>query len=45
MENFTRVELFGSPYHHWVHVTADANDPNVFTFRPRMVTANIGKKS
>jgi hypothetical protein len=45
MENFTRVELFGSPYHHWVHVTADANDPNVFTFRPRMVPANIGKKS
>jgi hypothetical protein len=44
MENFTRVELFGSPYHHWVHVTADANDPNVFTFRPRMVVANIGKK-
>jgi hypothetical protein len=41
LENFTRVETFGSPYHHWVHVTVDPSDPNVFTFRPRMVTANL----
>jgi hypothetical protein len=41
LENFTRVEAFGSPYHHWVHVTVDASDPNVFTFRPRLVAANI----
>ena len=41
VENFTRVETFGSPYHHWIHVTADPSDPNVFTFRPRLVTANL----
>jgi hypothetical protein len=26
LEHFTRVETFGSPYHHWVHVTMDPND-------------------
>lgn len=41
LENFTRVETFGSPYHHWVHVTIEPNDPNVFTFRPRLVAANL----
>jgi hypothetical protein len=41
LENFTRVETFGTPYHHWVHVTVDPNDPNVFTFRPRLVAANL----
>jgi hypothetical protein len=41
LANFTRVETFGSPYHHWVHVTVDPSDPNVFTFRPRLVVANI----
>lgn len=41
LENFTRVETFGSPYSHWVHVTVDANDPNVFTFRQRIVEANV----
>jgi hypothetical protein len=40
-ENFTRVETFGSPYHHWVQVAADASDPDVFTFRPRIVAANL----
>jgi hypothetical protein len=44
MENFTRVEPFGSPYHHWVHVTIDPDDPNVFTFRPRMVPANANHR-
>ena len=41
LENFTRVETFGSPYSHWVHVTVDAGDPSVFTFRPRIVGANV----
>jgi hypothetical protein len=44
IENFTRVETFGDPFNHWVHVTVDANDPNVFTFRQRMVPANLLKK-
>lgn len=44
LEHFTRVEVFGSPYHHWVHVTVDARDPNVLTFRPRLVAANIAQR-
>jgi hypothetical protein len=39
--NFTRIETFGDPNHHWVQVTVDADDPNVFTVRPRMVAENI----
>jgi hypothetical protein len=42
IENFTRVETFGEPDHHWVHVTVDPADPNVFTFRQRIVEANVG---
>jgi hypothetical protein len=42
--NFTRIETFGDPNHHWVQVTVDPADPNVFTVRPRMVAANIDVK-
>ena len=41
IENFTRLETFGSPHHHWVEVTVDPADPEVFTFRPRIVAANV----
>ncbi len=41
IENFTRVETFGQPDHHWLHVTVDPSDPNVFTFRQRIVEANL----
>jgi hypothetical protein len=41
IENFTRVETFGQPNHHWLHVTVDDADPNVFTFRQRIVEANL----
>lgn len=44
LENFTRVETFGSPNHHWLEVTIDQTDPNVFTFRPRIVAANVMKR-
>jgi len=44
VENFTRVETFGSPNHHGLGVTIDPNDPNVFVFRPRIVGANVVKK-
>jgi hypothetical protein len=43
-ENFTRVETFGSPYHHWVRVTIDADDPSVFTFRQRIVSSNLARR-
>ena len=41
-ENFTRVEGFGTPYHHWLHVTVEPNEPGVFTFRQRIVPGNLG---
>jgi hypothetical protein len=40
IENFTRVETFGTPDVHWVRVIADLNDPNVFTFKPEIVSKN-----
>jgi hypothetical protein len=44
-ENFLRLELFGSPSHHWVEVTVSPDDPNVFTIRPRIVAENLVKRS
>lgn len=43
IENFTRVETFGQPNHHWLEVTVDLRDPQVFSFRQRIVAANVGK--
>ncbi len=40
IENLTRLETFGAPHHHWVHVTVDVNDPDVFTIRQRLVPEN-----
>jgi hypothetical protein len=40
LHNLTRVETFGAPYHHWVHVTVDPSDPTLFTIRPRIVESN-----
>lgn len=40
IENFTRVETFGDPDVHWVQVTVDDTEPNVFTFHPRIVEKN-----
>ena len=45
LENFTRVETFGAPNHHWVQVFVSADDPNVFTFRPRIVDGNVQRRS
>jgi len=44
-ENFLRLELFGSPSHHWVEVTVSPDDPNVFTIRPRIVAENLVKRA
>ena len=41
VENFTRVETFGENDNHWLHVTVDPNNPNVFAFDQRIVTANL----
>jgi len=45
IENLTRVETFGNPDTHWVRVTINPRDPNVFTFRPECVRKNLVKHS
>jgi len=39
--NFTRVETFGARNTHWVMATIDAKAPNLFSFQPRIVAANV----
>ncbi len=41
VENFTRVETFGTPDVHWVRATIDAGTPNVFSFDPVIVPQNV----
>ena len=41
LENFSRLENFGSPGVHWVEVFVDARDPNVFSVVPHLVPANV----
>ncbi len=41
IENFTRVEVFGSPNVHWVRAIVDPADPGVFTFKAEVVRANL----
>ena len=41
VENFTRVTTFGEAQNHWVSMTVDARDPNVFTFEQHLIAANI----
>jgi hypothetical protein len=40
-ENFTRVETFGAPDSHWVRVIVDPADPQLFTFKPEIVSENV----
>ncbi len=37
VEDFTRVETFGTPNVHWIKVSVDYADPSVFTFRQMLV--------
>ena len=41
VENFTRVQTFGSAQNHWVSATVDPRDPDVFTFHQHIVAANV----
>jgi hypothetical protein len=41
VENFTRVETFGENDNHWLHVTVQPGNPNVFVFDQRIVAANL----
>ena len=41
VENFTRVETFGSPDVNWVRATVNTSDPDeVFTFQPEIIEEN-----
>ena len=40
-ENFTRVETFGSPDTHWIRVTVDPADAQVFSFKAEIVAENV----
>jgi len=40
IENFTRLETFGSPNVHWVRVTVHPNAREVFTVHPMIVKGN-----
>ncbi len=37
LANLTRLQTFGSPLIHWVRVTVEPKNPNVFTIQPVMV--------
>jgi len=37
LTNLTRLETFGSPFVGWVKVTVDPNDPQIFSFEPKLV--------
>jgi hypothetical protein len=43
-ENFTRVETFGNPDTHWVRITVDPADPQVFRFDARIVPENVANR-
>lgn len=37
LPNFTRLETFGSPLIHWVRITVEPDNPNVFSVQPVIV--------
>ena len=41
VEYFTRVQTFGSGFNHWVQLTIDPKNPNLWTFTPRIIAANL----
>ena len=41
VENFTRVQTFGSKDNHWVSADVNPRDPQVFTFHQHIVRANL----
>lgn len=45
VENFTRVQTFGSGFNHWVELQIDPKNPNLWTFIPHLVSANLDKHS
>ena len=44
IERFTRVETFGASNTHWVSLTVDPQDPQLFQLRPQIVAANVNDR-
>ncbi len=44
VENFTRVEVFGFPEVHWVRVTVDPREREVFSFHQELVPTNMTRR-
>lgn len=44
VEKFTRLETFGAANTHWVSLTVDPRDPQLFQLRPRLVPGNINDR-
>lgn len=41
VENFTRVQTFGSGFNHWVELQIDPKSANLWTFVPHIISANL----
>ncbi len=41
---FTRVETFGAANTHWVQLTVNPADPNLFEVTPRIVAGNVDNR-
>jgi hypothetical protein len=44
VEKFTRVETFGAANTHWVSLTVDPHDPQLFELRPQFVAGNVNDR-
>ena len=44
IERFTRVETFGTANTHWVSLTVDPHDPQLFELRPQIVPGNVNDR-
>jgi hypothetical protein len=44
VEKFTRVETFGAANTHWVSLTVDPQDPQLFQLRPQFVPGNVNDR-
>ena len=43
VETFTRVQTFGSGFNHWVKLTVDPSNPQLWTITPKLLPANFAK--
>ncbi len=44
IERFTRLETFGATNTHWVSLTVDPHDPQLFELRPQIVPGNVNDR-